>query len=276
MRRWTQIRTANVSKREIRLDTEKLRDLLRDLRDGKISVDSVMGELKDLPFKDLGYAKLDNHRSLRRGAPEAIYCEGKTERQIFGIIDEMKQGGNVLATRVPENTLCKIEEKYPKVNTYPESNLAFIGEFPEEKIGKIVVITAGTSDVPVARESEITALSMGVNAETIFDVGVSGLHRVLDFRDRVVNADIAIVIAGMEGALPSVVAGLVDTPVVAVPTDVGYGANFEGITPLLTMLNSCAPGVTVVNIGDGYGAGYFAAATVKKIKGEPSGKERGQ
>ncbi len=248
------------------MNTQNLRELLEGLSEGKVTVEEAMGELEDLPFQDLDHTKIDSHRSLRRGAPEAIYCEDKTESQVLDIIEEMVSENSVLATRVKPDILEKITEKYPNSHTFPESNLIFIGEFPERTVGKVTVITAGTSDIPVARKSEVTARSMGVEVDTIFDVGVSGLHRVISVRDDIVEADMAIVVAGMEGALPSVVAGLVDTPVVAVPTDVGYGTNFEGITPLLGMLNSCAPGITVVNVGDGYGAGYFAAATINKLK----------
>lgn len=248
------------------MNTEKLRELLENLRQGKSSVEDVIRELEDLPFKDLEHTKIDSHRSLRRGAPEAIYCEDKTKSQVLEIIEEMVPESSVLATRVNPEVLEKIKDIYPEARTYPESDLAFIGEFPDETKGKVAVVTAGTSDIPVARKSEVTSRSMGVEVDTIFDVGVSGLHRVISVRDRIVEADMAIVVAGMEGALPSVVAGLVDTPVIAVPTDVGYGTNLGGITPLLGMLNSCAPGITVVNIGDGYGAGYFAAATINKIK----------
>lgn len=248
------------------MNTEKLRELLENLSQGKVRVEDVMRELEDLPFKDLEHTKIDSHRSLRRGAPEAIYCEDKTKSQVLEIIEEMVPESSVLATRVNPEVLEKIKDIYPKARTYPESDLAFIGEFPDETKGKVAVVTAGTSDIPVARKSEVTARSMGVEVDTIFDVGVSGLHRVISVRDRIVESDMAIVVAGMEGALPSVVAGLVDTPVIAVPTDVGYGTNLGGITPLLGMLNSCAPGITVVNIGDGYGAGYFAAATINKIK----------
>lgn len=255
------------------MDTEKLRELLENLSRGDLSVDTAMEELKDLPFKDIEHTKIDSHRKLRRGAPEAIYCEDKTEDQVLEIIGEMAPEENVLATRVQEDVLKKIKANYPEAVIYPESDLAFVGEFPEEVRGKVAVVTAGTSDIPVARKSEVTARSMGVAVDSIFDVGVSGLHRIISVKDRIVEADVAIVVAGMEGALPSVVAGLVDTPVVAVPTDVGYGTNLGGITPLLSMLNSCAPGITVVNIGDGYGAGYFAAATVNKIRGQAGTQE---
>ncbi|MBS3737141.1 MAG: nickel pincer cofactor biosynthesis protein LarB [Candidatus Bipolaricaulota bacterium] len=249
------------------MNIEKIRGLLENLKQGKVSVEDAMHQLENLPFKDLEHTKIDSHRSLRRGAPEAVYCEDKTEDQVLEILEEMVPESSVLATRVNSEVLEKIKDIYPEALTYPESNLAFIGEYPDDIEGKVAVVTAGTSDIPVARKSEVTARSMGVDVDTIFDVGVSGLHRVISVRDRIVEADMAIVVAGMEGALPSVVAGLVDTPVIAVPTAVGYGTNLNGITPLLGMLNSCAPGITVVNIGDGYGAGYFAAATINKIKG---------
>ena len=182
------------------------------------------------------------------------------------IIKKMRKDSNIIATRVPKESMEEIKKAYPEAKIYPEANLAFIGKFPNKTIGKVVIITGGTSDIPVARESEITARSMGMEVETIFDVGVAGIHRVLSIRDKLKGADIAIVIAGMEGALPSVVAGLIDTPIIAVPTSVGYGASFNGIAPLLTMLNSCAPGITVVNIDSGYSAGFFAAAVIKKIR----------
>lgn len=249
------------------MNIKKLKDLLELLEEGDTSVEHVMEELETLPFQDLEHAKVDTHRDLRRGAPEAIYCEGKTGDQVLEILEEMYPEDNVLATRANTETLNSIEERYERAKIYPEASLAFIGDFPEETTGKIAVITAGTTDIPVARKSEITARSMGVEVDTIFDVGVSGLHRVISYRDTIAEADVAVVVAGMEGALPSVISGLVETPIVGVPTDVGYGANLDGIAALLTMLNTCSPGVTVVNIGDGYGAGYFAAATVNKIRG---------
>lgn len=250
------------------MDKDKLKDLLKALENGESSVGEVMEKLESLPFKDLGHAKVDTHRDIRRGAPEAIYCEGKTEDQVIEILEEMYPQDDVIATRVDPDTLDLIAEKYKGANIYPDSDLAFVGEYPKETHGKVAIITAGTTDIPVAKKSEVTARSMGVEVDAIYDVGVSGLHRVINYRKRIAEADVAVVVAGMEGALPSVVSGLVATPIVAVPTEVGYGANLDGIAPLLTMLNTCSPGVTVVNIGDGYGAGYFAAATIKKIKGE--------
>ncbi len=247
------------------MDKNKIKKLLEEVRKGNKSIKEALTVLENLPFIDLGFAKIDSHRELRMGAPEAIYCMSKTTTQIIQIIEKMKNDSNILATRIPEKSMKEIEKTYPEAKLYPESKLAFIGKFPEKTIGKVIIVTAGTSDIPIARESEITAKSMGVGVETFFDVGISGIHRILSIRDKLKEADVVIVIAGMEGALPSVVAGLIDTPIIAVPTSIGYGANFKGIAPLLTMLNSCAPGITVVNIDNGYSAGFFAAAVIKKI-----------
>jgi NCAIR mutase (PurE)-related protein len=250
------------------MDKNKIKKLLEEVEKGNKSVKEALKTLENLPFIDLGFAKIDTHRELRMGAPEAIYCMNKTLTQIMQIIKKMKTDSNIIATRVPEKFLKKIKKAYPEAKIYPEANLVFIGKFPKKTIGKVAVVTAGTSDIPVARESEITAKSMGVKVQTFFDVGVSGIHRVFSIKKELKGADIVIVIAGMEGALPSVVAGLIDTPIIAVPTSVGYGANLKGIAPLLTMLNSCAPGISVVNIDDGYSAGFFAAAVIKKIRKE--------
>jgi NCAIR mutase (PurE)-related protein len=247
------------------MDRRKIEKLLEEVKKGNKSIKEALKVLEDLPFIDLDFAKIDTHRELRMDAPEAIYCMNKTTAQIIKIIEKMKPDSNILATKVPEKSLEVIRKTYPEAKIYPDANLAFIGKFPKKTTGKVVIITAGTSDIPVARESEITARSMGIGVETIFDVGVSGIHRLLSIRNKLKEADIAIVIAGMEGALPSVVAGLIDTPIIAVPTSVGYGASFKGIAPLLTMLNSCAPGISVVNIDNGYSAGFFAAAVIKKL-----------
>jgi NCAIR mutase (PurE)-related protein len=248
------------------MDKNKIKKLLEEVEKGKKSSKEALKTLENLPFIDLGFAKIDTHRELRMGAPEAIYCMSKTTEQIMQIIKRMKKDSNIIATRVPEKALKKIMKIYPKAKIYPEASLVFIGKFPKKTIGKVAIVTAGTSDIPVARESEITAKSMGVEVQTFFDVGVAGIHRLFSIKKELTGADIAIVIAGMEGALPSVVAGLIDTPIIAVPTSVGYGASFNGIAPLLTMLNSCAPGISVVNIDDGYSAGFFAAAVIKKIR----------
>jgi NCAIR mutase (PurE)-related protein len=236
------------------MDKNKIKKLLEEVKKGNKSIKEALNVLENLPFIDLDFAKIDTHRELRMGAPEAIYCMNKTIKQIIQIIEKMKNDSNILATKVPEKSLDKIRKTYPKAKIYPEASLAFIGKFPTETIGKVIIITGGTSDIPIARESEITARSMGIEVETIFDVGISGIHRVLSIRNKLKRADIVIVIAGMEGALPSVVAGL------------SYGASFKGIAPLLTMLNSCAPGISVMNIDNGYSAGFFAAAVIKKIR----------
>ncbi len=248
------------------MNKKKIEKLLEEVKKGNKSIKEALKTLENLPYIDLDFAKIDTHRELRMGAPEAIYCMNKTPKQIMQIIKKMKNDSNIIATRVPEKALKRIKETYPQAKIYPEANLAFIGKFPKKTIGKAVVVTAGTSDIPIARESEVTAKSMGIEVETIFDVGIAGIHRVLSIKDKLKNADIAIVIAGMEGALPSVIAGLIDTPIIAVPTSVGYGASFKGIAPLLTMLNSCAPGICVMNIDNGYSAGFFAAAVIKKIR----------
>lgn len=250
------------------MNKNEIKRLLEEVKKGEKSIKEALKTLENLPFMDLGFAKIDTHRELRMGAPEAIYCLSKTTTQIMEIIKKMKKNSNIIATKVPEKSLAKIRKTYPEALIYTEANLAFIGTFPQKTIGKLIIITGGTSDIPVARESEITAKSMGINVETFFDVGVSGIHRLLNIRNKLKEADIVIVIAGMEGALPSVVAGLIDTPIIAVPTSVGYGASFKGVAPLLTMLNSCAPGISVVNIDNGYNAGFFAAAVIKKILGK--------
>jgi len=247
------------------MDKNKIERLLKEVKKGNKSIKEALTVLEKLPFIDLDFAKIDTHRELRMGAPEAIYCTSKTTKQIMEIIENMKNDSNILATRVPEKTMKEIEKKYPEAEIYPEAKLAFIGKFPKNTIGRVIIVTGGTSDIPIARESEITAKSMGIGVETFFDVGISGIHRILSIKDKLKKADIVIVIAGMEGALPSVVAGLIDTPIIAVPTSIGYGANFKGIAPLLTMLNSCAPGISVVNIDNGYSAGFFAAAVIKKL-----------
>ncbi len=250
------------------MDKSKIKKLLEEVKKGNKSIKEALTTLENLPFMDLGFAKIDSHRELRMGAPEAIYCINKTTSQIMQIIKKMKNDSNIIATRVPEKSLKKIKDTYPDAKIYAEANLAFIGKFPKKTIGKAIIVTAGTSDIPIARESEVTAKSMGIEVETVFDVGIAGIHRVLSIRNKLKEADIAIVIAGMEGALPSVIAGLIDTPIIAVPTSVGYGASFKGISPLLTMLNSCAPGICVMNIDNGYSAGFFAAAVIKKIRGK--------
>jgi pyridinium-3,5-biscarboxylic acid mononucleotide synthase len=244
------------------MDIRKLERLLNGVRSGKVSVDRALTDLKSLPFEDLGFTRIDHHRSLRKGFPEVIWGQGKTSTQILSILKQLKKTGqNVLITRLEEAKAKSIEKAFPKSRYHPESKVLTYLTQPVEVLGKgtILIITAGTTDIPVAEEAALTAGLMGNRVETVYDVGVAGIHRLLAERARLEQARVLIVVAGMEGALPSVVGGLVDRPVIAVPTSVGYGTSFGGITALLAMLNSCASGVAVVNIDNGFGAGYMAS-----------------
>ncbi|MBN1625928.1 MAG: nickel pincer cofactor biosynthesis protein LarB [Deltaproteobacteria bacterium] len=244
------------------MDKDRLKRLLEDLSNGIVSVEKVMADLKDLPFEDLGFACIDHHRGLRRGLSEVIFGEGKEPDDILMIMESMvKRKERILITRLSQDKANIILNKYPGAVYHKRSRMLILDSMPLEPSGKgtIMVMSAGTSDIPVAEEAALTARFMGNHVETIYDVGVSGIHRVLSHREDLNRASVIIVVAGMEGALPSVVGGLVDRPVIAVPTSVGYGASFGGITALLGMLNSCAAGVTVVNIDNGFGAGYAAS-----------------
>jgi NCAIR mutase (PurE)-related protein len=252
------------------LKEDNIRELLDRISRGEVSVDEGLEKLKDLPYEDIGFAHIDHHRSLRRGLPEVIFGEGKNVSEILSIMDRIsKQGENIIVTRVDLNKADDILEKYPKSSYHERSRILTLMDHPIKSRGRgsILVISAGTSDIPVAEEAALTARFMGNDVETIYDLGVAGLHRLLGHRHQLRKASVLIVVAGMEGALPSVVGGLVDKPVIAVPTSVGYGASFQGITALLGMLNSCASGVTVVNIDNGFGAGY--AASLMNRKSEP-------
>lgn len=236
--------------------------MLLHVKEGLVSVDEAFQKLRDLPFEDIGIACIDHHRSLRRGLSEVIYGEGKEVDDILAIMEKMVVvGDNVMVTRLSKDKVEPIKQKYPHSLYYSKGRLlTLIQKAPRMKgKGPILVISAGTSDIPVAEEAAVTARFMGNEVEVIHDLGVSGLHRVLSHREKMSSASVIIVVAGMEGALPSVVGGLVDKPVIAVPSSVGYGASFEGIAALLGMLNSCASGVTVVNIDNGFGAGYAAS-----------------
>jgi hypothetical protein len=236
--------------------------LLRDLKAGKVTVGEAMQRLRDLPYQDLGFANIDSHRDLRRGHPEAILCDGKTPAQVVAIARRMSAAHDlVLATRASEETYERLRTglRRKPVVYHEKARVVVIGKPPKASRGRVLVVTAGTSDIPVAEEAAVTAQHMGCRVTRLYDVGVAGVHRVLDRRDLLRKAQAIIVVAGMEGALPSVVAGLVDVPVIAVPTSVGYGASFDGLAALLGMMNSCAPGVAVVNIDNGFGAGYLAA-----------------
>lgn len=243
------------------MDQTYLQEILNQVAEGKMNPQKAMEQLKDLPFQDLGFANIDQHRNLRTGYPETIYCEGKTPEQVAVIVDRMKEhNSNIMGTRASATVYERVREIVPEA-VYHEAARIFVvkktDELRSEKI--IAVVTAGTSDIPVAEEAAITAETMGNRVDRIYDVGVAGIHRLFGKLDRIRAANVIIVAAGMEGALASVVGGLVDKPVIAVPTSVGYGASFGGVAALLTMLNSCASGVAVVNIDNGYGAGYLAS-----------------
>ena len=237
------------------------RDLLEGVRDGSISVDDALLKIKKEPFEDIGYAKVDLHRSVRQGAAEVIYGAGKTPQQIIGIVETMKKNGveTILITRLPKEAAAEIS-KVCDIDYHEDARAAIVGtSAPANGLGKIVVATGGTSDIPVAEEAALTAEVHGNQVVRLYDVGVAGLHRLLSHLDDLMDAKVVIAIAGMEGALASVIGGLVDCPVIAVPTSVGYGASFGGVSALLSMLNSCASGVSVVNIDNGFGAGYLAS-----------------
>ena len=238
-----------------------MKKILEEYKSGKISLEHVLEELKFLPYKNLDFAKIDTHRSIRKGFPETVFCQGKTKTQIVKIIDTLaKTNHNILATKANKNIYDAIKKKHP-IARYNDlaRTITIEQEAFTPKKGKIFVITAGTSDIPVAEESIETASLMGNSVEKFYDVGVAGVHRILDIKNKLYQSNVIIVIAGMEGALASIVGGLTSKPVIAVPTSVGYGASFKGIAPLLTMLNTCAEGVVVVNIDNGFGAGYFAS-----------------
>lgn len=235
---------------------------LSRVHSGEITVDEALSRLKLAPFEDIGYAKIDFHREIRQGAPEVIYGAGKTPQQIQGIVDAMLRNNQtkVLITRLDSDGSDYLTKSGISLDYHPGSHLGVVGSFPKpDGIGDIVIATGGTSDTPVAEEAAVTAEFYGNRVIRLYDVGVSGVHRLLCHMELLTGASVVIAIAGMEGALASVVGGLVDCPVIAVPTSVGYGASFGGISALLSMLNSCASGVSVVNIDNGFGAGYLAS-----------------
>ncbi len=243
------------------MDQEQLRKLLEQVRDGATDVDAALERLRHMPFEDLGFAKVDHHRALRHGMPEVIFAKGKTPEQVEQIAARLlDRAPNVLITRADATTAERVRAVAPEAEYFPLSGA--IRVWRERVIrgkGKIAVVCAGTSDIPVAEEAQVTAEVMGNEVETIHDIGVAGIHRLMNNRERLAAARVIVVCAGMEGALPSAVGGLVSCPVIAVPTSVGYGASFHGLAALLGMLNSCASNVTVVNIDNGFGAGYVAS-----------------
>jgi len=242
------------------MNKERIKSLLDSVRAGSLTVDEAMEKMKSLPYDDLGFAKIDTHRSVRTGFPEVIFCEGKTVDQIREIVRRMMaQTSVILGMRASEEVYRAVREVTDRVEYRKEARAILVGEKPEPKSkGLILIVSAGTADLPVVEEAAVTAEVMGNRVEKLFDVGVAGVHRLLGNRERLYSANVIVVVAGMEGALPSVVGGLVDKPVIAVPTSVGYGANFHGLSALLTMLTSCVPGIGVVNIDNGFGAGYLA------------------
>jgi len=249
------------------MNVDHLKKLLERVQQGKVPVEKALRELKTLPYEQIDCATIDHHRALRQGAPETIFGSGKTAAQVVSIMRKMQgQKNNILVTRLDREKVSPIKRAFPRARYYPQSRVLTLLSHPIKIIGRgtILVVCAGTSDIPVAEEAIFTAEMMGNRVEHLYDVGVAGIHRLMSQRDRLMSAHVIIVIAGMEGALPSVVGGLVDRPVIAVPTSVGYGPNFGGITALLAMLNSCASGVTVVNIDNGYGAA-FAASLINRV-----------
>ncbi len=243
------------------MNAESIRELFQQVHKGKLSPDEAVQRLRHMPFEDLGFAKVDHHRSLRVGMPEVIFGQGKTPAHMAKIFEKLSQhGGNVLATRASAEQFAAVKKKVRKAE-YRELARAIALKQDEKKYGKgtIAVISAGTSDIPVAEEAVVTAEVMGNDVQHLYDVGVAGIHRLLANRAAFSEARVVIVCAGMEGALPSVVGGLVGVPVIAVPTSIGYGAAFKGVAALLGMMNSCASNVSVVNIDNGFGAGYVAS-----------------
>ena len=243
------------------MQAQRLEQILRDVQSGHTSVAQALADLRHLPFEDLGFARVDHHRAIRHGMPEVILGQGKTADQAAGIAAALlAKSPNLLLTRATEEMAARVAALAPETEHFPASGVVRV--WRDRTIygkGKIVALCAGTSDIPVLEEARLTAEVMGNNVDAICDIGVAGIHRLLSERDRLVEARVAIVCAGMEGALPSVVGGLVGCPVIAVPTSVGYGASFNGLAALLGMLNSCASNVTVVNIDNGFGAGYVAS-----------------
>ena len=258
-----------VPKASLPMDQEQIRQLLARVATGDLAPDQALDQLRDLPFENLGFAHIDHHRALRTGFPEVIFGQGKTREQVLAIAERIAEhGSQVLATRLEEDTAQALVERFARAeyDALARTVLVPAAETPPAE-GLVAVVSAGTSDLPVAKEAVVTARAMGAHVEEIYDVGVAGIHRLLAYREKLLQARAIVVVAGMEGALASVVGGLVDIPVVAVPTSVGYGASFQGVAALLAMLNSCASGVVVVNIDNGFGAGY-AAALINRRAGD--------
>ncbi|MFC1698583.1 nickel pincer cofactor biosynthesis protein LarB [Candidatus Omnitrophota bacterium] len=243
------------------MNSKKINALLNGVRNGKLDVSKAMNVLRTLPFEDLGFAKLDTHRELRCGVPEVIFCKGKTIDQITKIAKRLlATTGWAIATKASKQIYQAIKKIKKNAVYYETAKIVAVGRSKQKNSKKrILIISAGTADIPVAEEAAVTAELLGNSVERTYDIGVAGIHRLFKYLPNLVKANVIIVVAGMEGALASIVGGLVDKPVIAVPTSIGYGASFDGLAALLSMLNCCAPGVTVVNIDNGFGAGYFAS-----------------
>lgn len=242
------------------MDKDVLRRLLDEVQLGRLGVEAALARLAGLPFEDLGFAKVDHHRALRLGAPEAVFCPGKTAEQVVAIVGRLTEHhANVLATRCEPAVAAAVEAAGLPCRYHPTARLLVVRPEPADGVGLIVVAAAGTADLPVAEEAAVVAEALGNRVERLTDCGVAGLHRLLAHRELLGEANAIVAVAGMEGALPSVIGGLVDRPVIAVPTSVGYGTSLNGLAALLAMLNSCAPGVSVVNIDNGYGAAHQAS-----------------
>lgn len=243
-------------------DDNRVLQLLRAVESGGLTSASALEKLRYLPYEDIGFARLDHHRALRQGLPEVVFGLGKSPAQVRGILERLAPTADkLLVTRIEQPVWEYVRDVVPDAMYYPDAKaIVYERDTSPQRVEGVLVVSAGTADIPVAEEACLTAELMGHRADRIYDVGVAGIHRLLDVAPRLRAANVLVVVAGMEGALPSVVAGLVECPVIAVPTSVGYGASFGGLAPLLTMLNSCATGVSVVNIDNGFGAGYMAAS----------------
>jgi NCAIR mutase (PurE)-related protein len=250
------------------MNQERLRKLLEDVRAGRLDPDAALDQLRDLPYEDLGFARLDHHRALRAGFPEVVYCAGKTPEQVAEIMERLSaRHPRIIGTRAGPEAAQAVAARIPDAHYHERPRMIVVDRQPQEppRPGPYVLLcAAGTSDLPVAEEAVLTAEVLGSRVEHLWDVGVAGLHRLVEHRSLLAEAGVIVAVAGMEGALPSVIAGITGGPVIAVPTSVGYGASFGGLSALLTMVNSCAPGVTVVNIDNGFGAGYAAHLIVRR------------
>ena len=244
------------------MDNKHLMDILSDVASGAMKPEDAIEKLKNLPFEDLGFANIDHHRNLRTGYPETVFCQGKTSARIAGIMEKLAENNdNIIGTRASREDFEAVKEVAPEAVYYEDARLIVINRAPARVTDKkIAVISAGTADIPVAEEAAVTAETLGNPVDRIYDIGVAGIHRLFANLGRIREANVVIVVAGMEGALASVIGGIVDKPVIAVPTSVGYGANFGGLSALLSMLNSCANGVGIVNIDNGFGAGHLASS----------------